>query len=498
MKASARQNVKWVALSQSGRLLIHLLALLILARLLPPADYGLMAMAMVVTNFAMLIRDLGTSAAIIQRNELDDATLNLVFWLNMGVGIGLAALIALLAPVIATHGFRSPVLTPVLWLLALSFPLASSTALHQALLERASSFSTLARIEILSASAGLILAIVAALLGAGVYSLVIQTLATLLTSSIQLWLASPWMPSRRQRADLHSAKGLFQFSGNLTAFNVINYFFRNTDAMLIGSQLGAVVLGAYSLANRIMLFPTQSLAFVSSRSLYPIMSRQQTQLPDMRTLYLHSLSVISTLVFPLMLGLTMVSDEFVRLALGETWHTVGILLRWLAPTAILQALVATTGTVFMALGRTKTLMWLGVLGSILHVAAFWIGVQFNIEVFVQCVLIASLINALPPLSLTLRYLGGSVSALLQAIAAPALAATGMALMLFTLAPWFSARLPSPGWGLLLLKIALAALTYSLLMLLFGRRHLEQLLGRPLRLPGRVPSFPSKGQHDDDV
>jgi len=119
-------------------------------------------------------------------------------------------------------------------------------------------------------------------------------------------------------------------------------------------------------------------------------------------------------------------------------------------------------------------------------------------VFVQCVLIASLINALPPLSLTLRYLGGSVSALLQAIAAPALAATGMALMLFTLAPWFSARLPSPGWGLLLLKIALAALTYSLLMLLFGRRHLEQLLGRPLRLPGRVPSFPSKGQHDDDV
>src|SRR5690606_8198401 len=139
--------------------------------------YGLMAMAVVVTNFAMLIRDLGTSAAIIQREELDEATLNFVFWLNMAVGLSLAALVALLAPVIAIHGFRSPALTPILLLLALSFPLASSAALHQALLERASAFSTLARIEILSASSGLLLAVAAALLGAGVYSLVIQTLA---------------------------------------------------------------------------------------------------------------------------------------------------------------------------------------------------------------------------------------------------------------------------------------------------------------------------------
>src|SRR5690606_31881064 len=147
----------------------------------------------------------------------------------------------------------------------------------------------------------------------------------------------------------HAAKGLLHFSGNLTAFNLINYFARNADAMFIGNLLGTAVLGAYSLANRIMLLPMQSLAFVSSRSLYPIMSRQQSQLNDMRALYLHSVGVIATLVSPLMLGLAVISDEFVHLAFGEGWSTVSILLQWLAPTAIAQALVATTGTVFMAL-----------------------------------------------------------------------------------------------------------------------------------------------------
>lgn len=471
--------MKWVALSQFGRLLIHLLALLILARLLPPADYGLMAMAMVVTNFAMLIRDLGTSAAVIQRDVLDDATLNLVFWLNLGVGLGLAALIALLAPVIAHHGFHSPALTPVLWLLALSFPLASGAALHQALLERASAFSTLARIEILSASAGLLLAIVAALLGAGVYSLVIQTLVTILLSSIQLWLASPWMPSRRPT--LHAAKGLLHFSGNLTAFNLINYFARNADAMFIGNLLGTAVLGAYSLANRIMLLPMQSLAFVSSRSLYPIMSRQQSQLNDMRALYLHSVGVIATLVSPLMLGLAVISDEFVHLAFGEEWSTVSILLQWLAPTAIAQALVATTGSVFMALGRTRSMMWLGVVGSLLYIAAFWVGAQFNIEVFVQCVLIVSLINVLPAFGVTLHHLQGSVPELLKAILPPLSAASGMALLLFLLSPYLNRWLGAFGWGLLLTKVLVGTLIYCASMLIIGRAHLRHVIGTSFSL-----------------
>jgi len=479
MGASARQNVKWVALSQFGRTLIHLLALLILARLVSPADYGLMAMATVVTNFAMLIRDLGTSAAVIQREELDEATLNFVFWLNIGVGIGLAALLALLAPVIALYGFQNSALTPVLWWLALAFPLASGAALNQALLERASAFSTIARIDVLSATVGLILAILAALHGAGVYSLVIQTLATILMSSIQLWLTSRWKPRGSKPLDRQTRRGLFGFSGNLTAFNLINYFSRNADAMLIGHHLGASILGAYSLANRIMLFPIQSLSFVSSRSLYPIMSRQQSQLPEMRTLYLHSLSVIATLVSPLMLGLAMVSDEFVRLAFGETWNIVSILLQWLAPTAIVQAVVATTGTVFMALGRTRTMMWLGVLGSLLYIAAFWIGVQFNIEVFVQCVLIVSLINAIPALGVTLHHLQGSVSELLKAMMAPIAAASGMALLLSLISPYLNHRLAQFGWGLLLTKALVGILVYCILMLIFGRSHLRRVIGKPL-------------------
>jgi Membrane protein involved in the export of O-antigen and teichoic acid len=248
-------NTKWVAVSQFSRVGLQLLGMLFLARLLGPADYGVMAMAMIVVNLANLLRDLGTSAAVVQRDELDEDAKATVFWLNFGVGLTLSALVAGLATLIG-YIFVSPNLPKVLWLLALGFPITASSAVHQALLERQSQFKLLARVEILSSGTGLSAAILLAHFGFGVFCLPAQILTAVALSSTQLWILSRWRPVRK--FNVESCKSLFSYSGNLTAFNLINYFARNADSIVVGKLLGAVQLGVYSQAYRVMLFPLQT------------------------------------------------------------------------------------------------------------------------------------------------------------------------------------------------------------------------------------------------
>lgn len=414
---SALSNAKWIAVSQSCRLILQLVGLTILARLVSPTEYGLMAMATVVTNFALLLRDLGTSAAIIHKHEIEDDTICTVFWINISMGCIVGVLLMLSTPYFSRI-FNSSELSTILWILALSFPIASLSSVHQALLERKSAFRVLARIEIVSAICGLLVAIIAAWLGAGVYSLVGQTLVTIILSSSQLWIASDWIP--RFYANKSELKYLADFSGNLTLFNVINYFSRNADGIIIGHYFSAAILGAYSLAYRIMLFPIMSLSGVASRALYPVISRQQSDLLAMKKLYLRVIAIISFIVAPLMAGLVILREPFIHIVFGEKWSLVPSLLLWLAPTGFIQSLVSTTGAIFMARGSTYILMRLGIMSAILQVGAFIVGANYNVEYMAAFYFLANIINAIPCLYFTMRQLNGTLSELGRELIAPAI------------------------------------------------------------------------------
>ena len=186
---SAVRNVRWVGMIQVTRISVQLLGLLVLSRLLTPADFGLVAIVFAITNFAMLLRDMGTASAIIQRDQLDEQTVLTAHWSNCFIGVGLAVILAALSYPLASV-FKAPGLAPLVQLAAVSFPFLSASTVHQALLERASKFATVARIEITALLTGFTVAVVTAFLGAGAYSLVLQTLTVAVLSAIQFWLAS--------------------------------------------------------------------------------------------------------------------------------------------------------------------------------------------------------------------------------------------------------------------------------------------------------------------
>lgn len=387
-------NAKWNTFSQLFKVGIQLVNIVYLAKIIPPAEYGIMAMALVVLNLGVLLRDLGTSAAIIQRKKLSDPLINTVFWLNVFMGLVLAIIIFCSAPFISEF-YNQPELLPVLMMLSITFPLSSCAAAHLALMERESKFKKISMIEVSSSLVSVIFAVILANQGYGVFSLVIQAIILNLMSAIQFWIASPWRPSLKKLIDVAELKNIFGFSANLSFFNFINYFSRNADSFIIGKFMSAAILGSYNLAYRIMLFPLQSLTFIVSRSLYPVLSQHQDDTKKVSQTYLNCVFVILLITAPLMSGIAVFSQPFIFLVFGKQWFLTADILQWLAPTAIIQSVLSTTGSVFMAKGRTDILMRLGIIGTTLQVGAFLIGVNFNITVFAMCYLIANIINFFP-------------------------------------------------------------------------------------------------------
>lgn len=469
MRASA--SARWIGLSQGARVVSQLAGIAVLGRLLRPEDFGTMAMASIAITFANLLRDMGSGAALIQKDELTDRTVNTVFWGNCALGLFMGLLCVAVSPLVAAE-FRTPQLEHVLWAIAPSFPLASVTIAQQGLLERASGFRSVARIEIVSSSVALVAALVAAALGAGVYSLVLQSVLGTILYSIQMWLVSTWRP--RWLFSWGELRGLFRFSGNLTAFNVLNFFSRNADNMIVGRVMGSAALGTYSLAYRLMLFPLQNLTFVATRALFPVMSRQQARLDEMSALYLRTVTVIATVTAPLMAGLFMVRYGMVRLVFGPQWADVPALLTWLAPTGFLQSLLSTTGSVLMAKGRTDLLLRLGLFTMPIQLAAFLIGVRFSVVAVAKYYFVANLIIVGPCFLVVLHVLGTPVWRLLRAITPALLGALAMCAVIAGMRR-VAAVSPAHWREELAATVAVGALAYAAFIRVTARDSLRDLM-----------------------
>ncbi len=373
---SAVRNVRWVGMIQVTRISVQLLGLLVLSRLLTPADFGLVAIVFAITNFALLLRDMGMASAIIQRDTLDEETVLTAHWTNTFIGLGLAVVL-LGFSFFADDVFKAPGLSPLVQLSALSFPFLSATTVHQALLERASKFATVAShrdsraIDGIHGRRGVRLS-----RRCGPYSLVLQTLTVAVLSAIQFWIASDLKVRWSWSAE--HAKDLWGYSGSLFGFNLVNYFSRNADTMIIGRVLGPAALGPYSLAYRVMLFPLQNLTFVATRALFPMMSRHQHSPQELGAMHLRLLSVISFFTAPMMAGLFVLREPFVDVALGDSWGMVAALIMWLAPIGFHSVAGERRRCRVPGVGRTDLLLRLGIVSSILHVTGFITGVQWGL------------------------------------------------------------------------------------------------------------------------
>lgn len=469
-KSDIVAGLAWTSVSTVGRRILALLANIILARLLTPADFGLVAMAAVVLGLVDIFKDLGTGAALIQREQVSDALLSSVFWFNVVFGVLTTLAAVACAPFIAL-AYNEPRVAPVVAGMALSFLLSSMAIVQNSMLQREMQFATLTRIEVTAASVSYAVGIGAALLGHGVWSLVYVVLTNSALFLVLVWIASRWRPGLQ--CSWAELRQVMRYSLNLACFNVFFYLAQNVDNLLIGRYLGSEPLGWYDLAYRLMTFPLQAISAVFGKVMLPYYARVQDNLPQFRRAFLRVSGAIAFITFPLMLGLLALREPFVLTVFGPQWTPVIALLALFAPLAALRSVQTTTGSIYMATGRTDLQLRWGVLSNFVSMAATVIGLQWGVVGVAAGYTIASLLMAFISFSVPLELIGMRVGELAYSLRTTALCS---ALMLGVL---YLAQGPLTGHvgqtAALWLQTALGVLAYAGFTCLFNRPLLLDLL-----------------------
>jgi len=472
LKHQAVSGVKWSAVSQVSRQGTQLLTTIILAHLLTPSDFGLVGMAMVVIGFIGIFKDLGTSAAIIQRKVLSERLLSSIFWVNVGFGTLAMAVLFLGAP-LGGAIYHEPRVIAILRILSLSFFISGLSILQQALLERSLAFDTLAKVEIISVLCGAVVGIGLAVVGAGVWSLVFQSLTTVSVTTVLLWLFSSWRPKRIFY--WQEVKSVSSYSLNLVGFSIFNYFARNADYLLIGRYLGALELGYYTLAYRTLLFPLRNISAVIGRVMFPVYSAIQDDNRRFSYTYLKVASSIALITFPMMMGVLALAKPFVILVFGTKWLPVIPLLMILAPVGMIQSVGTTVGAIYQAKGRTDWMFRWGVGASTFIVVAFMLGVLWGVTGVAIAYATASFILFYPNFVIPFRLIDLEVAKLLKVLSKPFINSFFMFAVIVLFRMVLSSRL-SDIVGLLLSAFLGIATYAGVSWMMMGRGQLKELWG----------------------
>jgi PST family polysaccharide transporter len=345
------KSVRGGAASVAGQVVSFVLQIgttIILARLLLPADYGLQSMVITWTGFFSLFKDAGLSVATVQRETLTHEQISTLFWINIAIGAFLMIVVAATAPFIAAF-YKDPRL---LWLTVASstmFLFNSLGVQHRALMDRSMRFTAGVKIDIFTGIAGAAIAIAMAALGFGYWSLICQNISLPLLGAAATWIAMPWRPGKfRWTAEL---RPMVRFGGTVTLNSFVVFLAYNAEKVLLGRYWGASALGLYSRAYQFANMPVQQLTQSVGAVAFPMLARMQSDPERLRRSFLKTHSLVVSLTIPAVISCVLFSDEIVGTLLGPKWRGTALLLRLLAPTVLVFAVVNPLAWVLRATNR---------------------------------------------------------------------------------------------------------------------------------------------------
>lgn len=346
----------------------------ILARLLTPSDFGLVAMVTALTGLLAMFKDAGLSMATVQKDTVTHEQVSTLFWVNVALSLLLMLLIAALSPFVAGF-YHEPRLQPITLAIAGMFLFDGLAVQHQALLRRQMRFGTLAKIQLISMALALAAAIGAAVTGMGYWALILQLAVNQLASAVLTWLYCRWIPGLPRRGA--GTRSMLKFGGYLTGFNFVNYFARNADNTLIGYAWGSSALGLYAKAYSLLLMPLSQINGPITATATPALSRLQDDPEQFRLFFVKTLSVITFVTFPIIAWMIVCRREIVLLFLGPQWEGAVPIFSVLAISAFFQPIGNVTGVLYTSLGRTKQMFKWGLMSSSWLVLSFFTGLPFG-------------------------------------------------------------------------------------------------------------------------
>jgi len=371
MKGHVAKSVFWLAWSRGVVQIASFLTTLMVARILSPADYGLMALASIWTSIMILLADLGLGPAIVQFKDLDESELNTCFWLTMSVALGSYLALYVSAPAIAAW-FKKPALSAILRVVALGLPLVAARVVPDGLLRKRLAFDKLSQAEIAAVLTNIPVVLVLAWRGAGVWTLVAGSLVLLLVENIVIFWFVRWRPGLG--AGSKRLRDILRFSFATLGARASWAACQQSDTFVLGRVVGdALTLGYYSMAKQLANLPVEKVSVVIHQLAIPVMAGLQTDRTGMRRSFLRTLRFVAALTVPLCLGMAVMADDLVHFALGDKWLPAVPLIRALSLFAMLRSLDVLLPSVLLARYRAVYLFWWTMGALVIMPFAFWAG-----------------------------------------------------------------------------------------------------------------------------
>jgi polysaccharide transporter, PST family len=485
-RSSARGGVMTFS-AQAGKVVLQLVTVVVLARLLPPSAFGLIAMVAAINSVFDLVKEFGLSAATIRVPRITHDEVTGLFWINTAAGIMIAAVLIAVAPAIADF-YGQPSLTSVTRCLALGFILSGLSVQHWALMRRQMRFGVVVAIDFASESTGFLLALTLALLHAGYWALVAQRLAVPAVGFVACWSFCPWRPGLPRRISTIGA--LVSFGASVTGVNVAATLTRSLDQTLIGWLWGAGALGFYERASRLLMTPTTNIIVPLYSVVMPLLSRLDRDSERYRRVFCKIIEMLAMVVMPGAALAAVTADWVVAFLFGPQWRAAEPLVMWFAIAAAYQPVAQMMGLLYLTQGRGPDMLRAAVVDAALCIAAILAALRFG-PVAVAASLAVAGWTLRFPVAIYLSTRRGPVSAadatgaVIPAVAGALVVAVTVLLARRVMSPM---TIPADLSLAIAALVALASALATLSILPKSRRTLRDLARLPQLLRGSKSGF----------
>lgn len=465
-------SLKWLAGARFAGQLVAWAITLVVIRILKPSDYGLMAIADVLIGFAALFQEMGLFSAMVQKRDLTERHVEQAFGILIVLNVGLYVVVFAIAPLLASF-FNDARLTNIVRVLGLQFPLASVGVVQDAILNRSMRFrqKSLANIAIGLGNAFTTLGF--ALAGAGVWALVLGSMAGAVVRPVALSIAAwHWCRPRFSRAGMNE---MLHFGGFVAVSRLLWYVYSQSDVFIIGKLLGKELLGFYSIAMQLASLPMQKVAELLDQVGFAAYSSIQHDMAAVRSHFLKAIRVLAFLSFPIFWGISAVSPDLVMVVLGQRWERATVPLQLLALVMPIRMIGHGTGSVLAAIGKPQIGTLNTFIALVIMVPAFFIGTWFGGLIGAALAwVIGYPILVVTRLNFSLPWLGLSRRSYFGAMTGPALGAGVMYVAVILARHYLMGRLLPAAWGLAVL-VAIGALAYPAFMWLCCRTRCLEVI-----------------------
>ena len=402
IKQQSLKAVKWSALAEISSRFVQPIVTLILARLLSPSAFGIVAIATSVAGIAQILQDAGFGKAIIQTDDYVDTHANNAFWMNMGLGFVLYVVIYFTAPFLSQI-LLIPEIVNVLRVYCLQIVILSFTLVHSALLRRQIRFRDMFVIRMTSSIFPGFISIVVAFWGMGVWSLVYGSLLGSISQLFLYWILSDWRP--RLKFDMAIFNKMLGYSKWVLLEGLLGWIVLSGDSIIIGRFLGVNDVGFYRLGVTIIALVSNIFFTPVVNVALSLFSRLQTNLPDLKEQYKKLTQLVVTVSIPVGVGVAMLAKPIVVVLLGEKWIGAEIVIAIMAIRAGLGWYVGLNPTINTAIGRPDINFKVLFINTMITLPAYVIGAQFGLLAFCLARLFTSLIDNIINYFVTAKILG---------------------------------------------------------------------------------------------